>query len=64
MGLPKYTAIEDLKTEAQMNSTKECAEVQNIAQLEQLERTKQDHRFLAIIVHNMRRRPPEKSQPP
>ncbi|XP_040067838.3 uncharacterized protein LOC120841078, partial [Ixodes scapularis] len=63
--LPKYTPLEMLEKEAQMNNIKDRAETQAIAQFQRLERTKHGRRFLQDLGYETSNKPPlEEALPP
>lgn len=64
-GLPKYTALEDLKKNAGMNQIQDRAEVQSIAHFQRLERTNHGRKLLEIMGYEAEGRLPlEDPAPP
>ncbi|KAG0435409.1 hypothetical protein HPB47_018504 [Ixodes persulcatus] len=64
-GLPNFTPLEELRQEAQMSRIEDRADVQNIAQFQRLERTRQGRRLLEDMGYDIGNKPPlEELLPP
>ncbi|KAG0419941.1 hypothetical protein HPB47_003780 [Ixodes persulcatus] len=64
-GLPRFTPLEELRQEAHMSRIEDRADVQNIAQFQRLERTRQGRRLLEDLGYDIGNKPPlEEPLPP